>query len=185
MWILKRIKQNTHIKFSFKLIHFLNQFWFHGWKIFHSLHKHKIYDCVGNFYACIVLTMTWMTCHMCCMGESSRPDASWSCAWLTPTPGRWCASPNRPSSSPPHASPPPPPYRPGQTPPTQLPPGLTALVILLVEYLQSCIKSLPFRLLLTSSPCSSLIFSSLAKSDGEARQDDVGEAEEMQQRAYV
>ena len=69
--------------------------------------------------------------------------------------------------------------------PTQLPPGLTALVILLVEYLQSCIKSLPFRLLLTSSPCPSLIFSTLAKSDGEARQDYVGEAEEMQQRAGV
>jgi hypothetical protein len=56
---------------------------------------------------------------------------------------------------------------------------------LLVEYLQSCIKSLPFRLLLTSSPSPSLIFSTLAKSDGEARQDDVGEAEEMQQRAGV
>ena len=146
---------------------------------------HKIWNCVGDSYACTLLAMTWMTCHRCCTGESSCPDASRSCAWLTPSPGQCCASPKCPSSSPPHASPLPPPYRPGQTPPTQLPPGLTALVILLVEYLQSCIKSLPFRLLLTSSPSPSLIFSTLAKSDGEARQDDVGEAEEMQQRAGV
>ena len=58
MWILKRIKQNTHIEFSFKLIHFLsmNRYWFQGWKSFHSLHTHKICNCVGDFYACTVLT---------------------------------------------------------------------------------------------------------------------------------
>ena len=156
MWILKRIKQNTNIEFSFKLIHFLSmiRFWFQCWKFFHNLHTRKICNCVGNSYACTVLTMTWMTCHRCCTGESSRPDDYWSCAWLTPSSGWWC-----PSSSPPHASPPPPPYWSGQTPPTQLPHGLTALVILLVEYLQSCIKSLSFQILLTSFPCPSLIFS--------------------------
>ena len=60
-----------------------------------------------------------------------------------------------------------------------------SLVIFLVEYLQSYIKSLLFRLLLTSSYCDSLISRTLAKSDGEAWQDDVGEAEGIQQRAGV
>ena len=89
---------------------------------FQPSHTHKICNCVGDSYGCRELTMTWMTCHRCCMGESFCPDASWSCAWITPSLG-----PNCPSPSSPHASPPPPPYRPGQTPPTELPPGLTLL----------------------------------------------------------
>ena len=60
-----------------------------------------------------------------------------------------------------------------------------SLVIFLVEYLQSYIKSLLFRPLLTFSYCESLISSKLAKSDGEAWQDDVSKAEGIQQRACV
>ena len=59
------------------------------------------------------------------------------------------------------------------------------MVILLVEYLQSYITSLLFRPLLTFSYCDSLISSTLAKSDGEAWQDDVSKAEGIQQRASV
>ena len=113
--ILTRIKQNTHIEFSFKFINFCQLTGSDSSvEILSTAFTHKkICNCVGDSYACTVLTMTWMVCQRCCTGEFSPPDASRSCAWLTPSPGRCSASPNRLSSSPQHASPPHLPYWPG------------------------------------------------------------------------